>query len=379
MQKEIIVMGDIEMGAGNLTDDFISDSALSELILSLAKQEHPIDLILNGDTLDFLKCPYIVDGQENFPRHITEDISLTKLQSIYEAHHRVFAAMKVFVKSSPHHFIYFITGNHDHELFFKGVQVKLRGLLGNSKRVVFSGLKYQSHGVHVEHGHQYDFLHKINFKNLFLNYKGKSILNFPWSSFSLMTAFMDLKKKHPFMERITPRPLLFSLHGMVLRRVSLRSIGYFLKSLLYFPFRYYSDPTYTLPDKLFSEFYYRFKNGHWDVDEIIDVFSKKKKDSHYKIFVLGHIHQLKIKKGRKKVVIHPGSWRDEYRLDAQTRMLIPTTKYYVKIVVADNSELQYEVLEYPLQRSVFLFDDVRRDELTYIYLAAHEEGFKLRI
>jgi len=28
---------------------------------------------------------------------------------------------------------------------------------------------------------------------------------------------------------------------------------------------------------------------------------------------------------------------------------------------------------------VFLFDDVRRDELTYIYLAAHEEGFKLRI
>ena len=59
--REIIVIGDIEMGAGTLTDDFISDKYLVKLINSLTRKKHPVDFVLNGDTFDFLKCPLIED------------------------------------------------------------------------------------------------------------------------------------------------------------------------------------------------------------------------------------------------------------------------------------------------------------------------------
>ncbi len=61
MERETIILGDIEMGGGTLTDDFISDKALSHLIRTLSQRAHRVDLVLNGDTFDFLKCPSIVN------------------------------------------------------------------------------------------------------------------------------------------------------------------------------------------------------------------------------------------------------------------------------------------------------------------------------
>lgn len=379
MDKEIIVMGDIEMGAGNLTDDFISDKTLSHLILQLSKRQHPVDLVLNGDIFDFLKCPYVQDGKRTYPRHITAEISVGKLHLIKNAHPSVFEALRIFAASSTRHNIYFIIGNHDHDLFFPEVKMELKHLLGNKKTIHFPGLKYDQHGVYVEHGHQYDFLHQINFENIFLHHKGKSLLNFPWASFGLISTFMDMKERHPFVERISPRPLLFSLHRMVLRKVSLRSLGYFLKSVLYYPFRYYSDPTYTFPRRMFGEFYQRLKHGNWDVDNIIDVFRKKKRGKlQRKVFVLGHVHRKYLEEYQGSVVINPGAWRDEYRLDAKTRTLLPKNKHYVQIILR-GKEVLPSLQELPLKRSTFLFDEVIKDELAYIHLAAQEEGFQLML
>ncbi|MFH1276417.1 MAG: metallophosphoesterase [Candidatus Woesearchaeota archaeon] len=379
LQKEIIVIGDIEIGAGNLTDDFIADKALSEFIISLAERKHPVTLVCNGDTFDFLKCPYKNKEKKLiYPRHITAEISVNKLNLMYKAHEKLFNAWKFFLEQENNE-IYFITGNHDHDLFFKEVQEEIKKNLGNKERVHFPGLKYNQHDVYIEHGHQYDFLNQINFRNIFLNYKQKKILNFPWISFSLMGSFMDIKEQHPFMERIVPKQLMLSLHSMVLRKVNLLSIGYFLKTVLYYPFRYYSDPTYNLPMKLFGEFYGRFKNNHWDIDEILDVFKKKKKHRKDRIFVLGHVHEVNIVKKRKKVILRPGSWRDEYVLNSKTRLLTPTEKYYVQIQVYQDDGLSYDMLSYPIKRSVFMFDDVRKNEHAYVYLAAREEGFKPRL
>ena len=75
MKKQILIFGDIEMGAGNLTDDFISDKTLSRLILEFARRDHPIDLVLNGDIFDFLKAPSQL-CPTLYPRHITKDVSL---------------------------------------------------------------------------------------------------------------------------------------------------------------------------------------------------------------------------------------------------------------------------------------------------------------
>ena len=375
MQKEIIVIGDVELGSGNLTDDFISDRALSTLLVSLGQKSHPVDLVMNGDTFDFLKCPFYKDGKATYPRHITKEISLMKLQNIYRAHERVFKAWKEFV-SHPKNNLYFIVGNHDHELVYPEVQEDIKVLLGGTENIHFPGLVYKNNGVYVEHGHQYDFLHEINFDNLFLSYQGSSVLNFPWISFGLMTAFMDIKEEHPFLERITPKASLLNLHHLVLRKISVRSISYFFKSLLYYPFRYYSDPTYTRPNSLFGELLRRLKNRHFDVDEIMNVFLKRQKKvlPQYKIFVLGHIHQTYEKQKRDCVVIHPGSWRDEYNLDLKSKMLKPRLKHYVDIKISDKG-LRYETKEYPIKRSIFSFDEVIKDERKYLELAAQEEGY----
>src|SRR3989344_339069 len=272
MKKEIILLGDIEMGGGTLTDDFISDQTISKLIYSLCNKNVPVDLVLNGDTFDFLKCPYIINNSASYPRHITSDVSLAKLRLIYNAHAAVFEALKRFAQEKKNR-IFFIVGNHDADLVHPEVQENIKLVLESSENVLFS-FYYNDQNVHAEHGHQYDFLNKVSEDHLFLDYKGKKILNIPWVSLGLISKFMILKEQYPMMERTTPRPTIFSHHKSVERVITRQGLQYLLKSLIYYPIRYYSDPTYTFPKELVREFYRRWKHVDWDIDEIVTVFKK---------------------------------------------------------------------------------------------------------
>ena len=374
LEKEIISLGDIEMGAGNLTDDFISDKLLAELIIELCKRPHAVDLVFNGDTFDFLKCPSFNINQLSYPRHITEDISLNKLNLIYHAHNKVFRAMKKFCKSKNNR-LFFTIGNHDADLVYLGVQNKIKELLGNKKNIFFKKV-YRYKKVHIEHGQQYDFLTKMNFDKLFLNYRGKEILNQSFISFGLISRFMHMKEQHPFLERIFPMKELLKLQRRVIKKLTRRTLGYFLKSMLYYPLRYFYDPTYTYPRELFRELYIRLKNVHWDIDQVIPTFIRKKRRSFKKdrIFVLGHIHEKFVEDKDNIVVIHPGSWRDEYDLDRNTRKLHPRPKRYVQILITDVGT-DYQVVEIPTQRSILNFDKVIKDEIKHIKIAAKEEKF----
>jgi len=375
MKKEIIIMGDIEMGGGTLTDDFISDKTLSKLIDSLCHKAHPIDLVLNGDTFDFLKCPYIVNNNISYPRHITSEISLAKLRLIYRAHQSVFESLKRFAAEKKNKII-FIIGNHDPDLVHPELQAGIKAILESSENVLFS-FYYNQHGVHTEHGHQYDFLNKVNEEHLFLNYKGQKILNIPWVSLGLISKFMALKEQFPLLERITPRPAIFSNHQYVEKLITRQGLNYLFKSLLYYPIRYYYDPTYAFPRELLRECYRRYKNVHWDIDEIISVFKKKRKRKLHrnKIYVFGHVHKSHSEQNGKITIIHPDTWRDEYFMDAQTRKLTPKVKKYLRILVAEDQTLQWKLVPCPINRSIIHFDDVIRDEKKFVQLAAQEEDY----
>ena len=200
LQKEIILLGDVEMGGGTITDDFISDKTLSELILELSKRKHPVDLVFNGDTFDFLKCPYREKDFVIYPRHISQEVALNKLDQIHWAHKSVFAALGKFI-DNPHHTLYLLYGNHDPELMFPKVQKEVRNLLKHHSRIHFC-LKYNYHGIYAEHGMQYDLLNRLNLKKKYIRYKGKNILNIPWVNLMLITKFISIKEEYPFMERI---------------------------------------------------------------------------------------------------------------------------------------------------------------------------------
>lgn len=156
-----------------------------------------------------------------------------------------------------------------------------------------------------------------------------------------------------------------------------KSIGYFLKSLLYYPFRYYSDPTYSLPKGLFRELSRRAKKLNWDLDNIIPIFKSRKKQviKQAKIHILGHVHEKYVEDRESRVIIHPGSWRDEYDLNHQTKQLIPRPKRYVQVLVADHG-LDYQLIEFPIKRSIFNFNQVVKNEAHFIRLAAQEEGYQ---
>jgi len=379
MKKEIIILGDIEMGGGTLTDDFISDKTLTKLIYSWCNKNTPIDLVLNGDTFDFLKCPYIINNEATYPRHITSEISLAKLRLIHNAHATVFEALKRFAAEKKNK-IHFIVGNHDADLVHPEVQEGIRNILDNSENIVFS-FYYNQQGVHAEHGHQYDFLNKVNEEHLFLDYKGQKILNIPWVSLGLISKFMILKEQYPMLERITPRPALFSHHKSVEKVLARHGLKYLLNSLFYYPIRYYSDPTYTFPRELVREFYRRWKHVHWEIDEIVTVFKKKRKRKLHrnKMYVFGHVHKRHLEQNGNVTIIHPDTWRDEYSMDAKTRMLTSKSKRYVHIDVETDQSLSWKLINVPIQRTVFHFDDVIRDEKKYVQLAAQEEEYEMKV
>ncbi len=374
VEKEIIILGDVEMGAGNLTDDFISDKGFSELIKELARRPHPVDLVLNGDTFDFLKCPYFNHNQLIYTRHVTEEVSVSKLKLIYKAHQEVFVSLKKFVKNKKHK-LYFIIGNHDMDLVYKNVQKMIRELLGNKRNIYFK-MKYNFHSVYAEHGNQYDFLNRFSPRRLFLKYKGETILNPPWINFSLMSTFMDIKEEHPFAERISPKPTLLDLHKAVTKKITKKTIKHFLKSVFYYPLRFFFDPTYSYPREIINEIYRKFKISNLDIDKIVNVFKLKKWRTirKNKIFILSHDHEKFVEDKDGRVIIHPGSWRDEYNLDKDTKKLTPIPKRYVQIIVSETG-LNYQLIEFPIKRSILDFNAVVKNEIKFIRLAAKEEKF----
>jgi len=377
MKREIIIMGDIEMGGGTLTDDFISDQKLAKLIITLAQRKHPVDLVLNGDTFDFLKCPYMIGNTTSYPRHITKEVSLSKLTQIYKSHQKVFLALKRFVMINKNR-LYFTIGNHDHDLFFIAVQEKIKEYLGKKRNIYFR-LMYHFQGVYAEHGQQYDFLNKIKPDQPFHTYGKKEILNIPWVSFGLISRFMFIKEEHPFLERIKPLPLLFSHHEAIVKKLSWHSLKYFLLSVVYFPIRHYYDPTYNFPRELVRELYRRIKKVHWDVDAIVERFKRKRRRlmKNNRVLVLGHIHDKYVEEKDGTVLIHPSTWRDEYLLDPETKKLRPMPKRYVRVLIDDDDELKWELVEIPGRKEEFNFEDVVKDEVKFIKKAAEMEGHHL--
>lgn len=366
--KEIIVFSDVEMGAGNLTDDFIADKTLARVIRTFGAKKHPVDLVLNGDTFDFLKCPFTLKPRAEYTRYVSADVALAKLRLVYKAHRRVFHALRDFVVREGKS-VYFIRGNHDLEIAFPEVQHELQKYIG--RNVFFPGLVYDHHGAYIEHGQQYDIANFIHPRRLFTRHRGEKILNNSFSSFTVISALIPLKEHNPFLERIKPWAVLLTLHTPIGKKVNRTIALYFLKSLFYYPLRYYDDPTRTFPRQFVGEFIRRVRQWDWDVTDYLPVFKKKRKLK--KVIVLGHIHEKYVEQGREHVIIRPGTWRDEYTVDQFTGEVQPAGKRFVRITV--NGGIRWAVVAMRNRRKPIKFVDIVKDEKKYMRMAKEEEGY----
>ncbi|MBI5798224.1 hypothetical protein HZA98_04970 [Candidatus Woesearchaeota archaeon] len=337
MQKLSLIFSDTEFGEGDNTDDFIEDDLLNKEIEKNFKflNQYPTELILNGDTFDFLKAPY----KGHHPRHITETISLWKLEKIYQAHPGIFKTLGKFLKIDPRSKIIFIPGNHDFDLVFPKVQKRVRELITEKKqfgRIIFAGFEYTSGLVHIEHGSQFDIFFKVNPDKIIYDTKnqiiGEPFLLTPWGYNAIYEHYLAIKEEFPLLERLVPRARTFELLPFKLKkRLLLGTALYMLKSFFITQFIHRKDPTYKFTLLEFKKYVTNFIKGEYELH--IDKRAKRKlRKNKFQVISYGHNHKGFIRKHKKKWILNTASWRDEYYLSERDQKYHPKIKNYGFII-----------------------------------------------
>jgi hypothetical protein len=162
------VISDLHIGAGPLDDcDAGCEDALVAFFDTLAgRAAHgPLELILNGDTFDFVQAePWRgADLEAAAPDGVqlcfTEELSDQKARSIIGAHSRFFDALGR-LRATPQVRLTILPGNHDSDLFWPSVRGVIDERLG-PRGATHWHLERQylppaAPWVLIEHGHQYD-------------------------------------------------------------------------------------------------------------------------------------------------------------------------------------------------------------------------------
>ncbi len=174
-RKTKIIISDTHIGAGgaeegNKLEDFISDAEfvkwLHELVVESDQDCVDMELIINGDWIEFLQIP----SSDRFEPHRPYDTdlytehgeaaALARLQIVNEWHPGIFLGLADFLRArAPCRTITILYGNHDPELAYPGVQERIRQMVnatGQYANLIDIGSRiYFEDGVYIEHGNAY--------------------------------------------------------------------------------------------------------------------------------------------------------------------------------------------------------------------------------
>jgi hypothetical protein len=326
MNEKIYFISDIEMGRGDISDDFSDDAIFAdflEKIKSKTNDEKNI-LVLLEDIFDFLKMSY----KGTFPRYITEEISLWKMDEIIQNHKLVFGTLKKFLEN-PNHEVHFIIGNHDPDLAWPKVQKRIQEALRTHNRVKFD-YKFRNKDIHAEHGHLQDPFFENNTKKLFLKYRGEKILNLPWGAYACFSHLNHVKRKFPKEECLFPNPLALESNTEFKKFSKNSTWNLAIKSLIINPIIHFYDPTYRAPFLKLINHVLRFGFELVDDEKFINHRVNKviRNNPDKNLIVLGHAHVLtNMEKHGRKIFI-TDTWRNEYDLNKNAKK---KPKSYVKI------------------------------------------------
>lgn len=247
-EKIKLVVSDLHLGSGmflesgerNVLENFVFDREFSEFLENLSflneDPDFPVELILNGDILDFLSVNY----KETYFNFISETVSLTKLKMIIEGHPVFFDALRKFI-SKKNKSITYVVGNHDADFFFKRTQEYFKLTVGGKEfaekiNFIDDDPVYRiSGGIEIHHGNQFEKIHSFNFSDPFIN-KKKQYLDLPWGSLFIMNVVNRFKKEREHLDQIYPHSifmlyLLFTDTFFALRFM-LYTVKYFITTRL---------------------------------------------------------------------------------------------------------------------------------------------------
>lgn len=148
-----IIVSDLHLGGGDRLDDFEADQELIAFLDQYVRNAEPTELILAGDTIEFLQVR--IPGLDD--EEWSDAAAAQRMRVVIAAHAGVFAALARFI-ALPANQITILIGNHDFELHYpaaKAAFTQALGLAYPDPRVRF-GLSYHGGGIYLVHGNQFD-------------------------------------------------------------------------------------------------------------------------------------------------------------------------------------------------------------------------------
>lgn len=239
-KKIKVIISDLHLGKGRLLEnggmnsleEFYFGDKLVEFIHYYSSgiyKDYEVELIINGDFLNFLQ----VDYHGHFLTVITENVALDVLKSIVSGHQKVFKALADFA-ASPLRNITYVVGNHDQAMLWPACRAYFNSVLGTAVR--FKNIVYFFDGVHIEHGHMHEAANRLNPKKFFLKKDlAEPILNLPFGSHFFVELVLKVKEKYPYVDKIRPfsKMLRWALLNETFMMVKsfIALIAYFLKAV----------------------------------------------------------------------------------------------------------------------------------------------------
>ncbi|MDZ4678705.1 MAG: metallophosphoesterase [Oligoflexia bacterium] len=208
MKRHIkLVISDCHLGTGatlsdggvNPLEDFRKDDKFVEFLEFYTSGEYlgsTVELIINGDFFDMLQTR----TTSSTPYEIIENIAVYKIRRILKGHPKVINAMKQFIQKGFK--IKMIWGNHDAGLWWPGVQEEIKNTISPELEILF--VPYEFDEIRIEHGHQYEIIHHFDVDRIFIEAKGRKILNYPFGSFFVGGFLTPLKIKRNYISQVVP-------------------------------------------------------------------------------------------------------------------------------------------------------------------------------
>jgi UDP-2,3-diacylglucosamine pyrophosphatase LpxH len=310
-----LVVSDFHLGTGrwhpdgelNVLEDFHRDGRFEEFLAHYTSgpyEDAEIELIFNGDMLNLIQADY----RGHFPTILTEAISVEKLRKVIEGHPRFFDTLRRFLSESKHS-LTFIVGNHDQEMLWPATRKLFEEAVGRA--VQWKNFHYFVDGIHIEHGHQYEAVNRVDPVRPFLTEGlAEPILNLPWGTLFTASYIVRLKLHRPYVDKV--RPFRMVLWWMLLHDTTI-SLQYLFRLIAYFIVTRFGRSRYrhsslktTLRMLLEASVF----------PDLSDAARRILRTPEVHTVIFGHTHIHKFQQfGPKKRYLNTGTWIDMVSLD----------------------------------------------------------------
>ena len=226
LTRRKVIVSDLHLGPGTTDprftgiEDFYSEAAWTAFLERQAAAG-PIDLIINGDFIEFWQIaaalgalPKRTDGRQPAEGTVLgadQSFGVAAVELVIAAHRSVFTDLgKLLDSGAKVHRVIIVAGNHDADLLWPKVQLAIARAINprDPSRLIFTpGPSYRHAGVHVEHGHAFDAANKFatDHAPFGRDRDGACRLQSSWGEIFVDQFYTDVERRIPFIDNLYPQ------------------------------------------------------------------------------------------------------------------------------------------------------------------------------